>query len=69
MTFPEYLHVVAGRKAMEPSWRMGQTYFNVLREERPDLANKIRATAYDPFYNDELIGDCLTYLCSHWNAS
>ena len=32
--------------------RKGQTFFNVLREMEPELADRIAGTADDPFYND-----------------
>lgn len=36
-----------------PSWRLGQTYFNVLYQYYPELADSIRSTEYDPFYVDD----------------
>ena len=45
-----------------PSWRLGQTYFNVLHTLRPDLANKIRATYLDPFYINSAIPAFLKWL-------
>lgn len=33
-----------------PSWRWGQTLFNVLEQVRPDLSEQIRGTDLDPFY-------------------
>ena len=32
--------------------RIGQVYFNVLHDMRPDIAEEIRGTQYDPFYDD-----------------
>lgn len=32
--------------------RLGQAAFNFLYEIRPDLADAVRATEFDPFYND-----------------
>lgn len=32
--------------------RQGQAHFNSLYEHRPDIANQIRTTAADPFYDD-----------------
>jgi hypothetical protein len=43
-------------KAANPSWRLGQTMFNVLYEHYPELANNIRGTEADPFYNNQRIG-------------
>ncbi len=36
-----------------PEWREGQTWFNVLYEQHPEIADDIRGTILDPFYNDE----------------
>ena len=38
-----------------PFWRKGQAYFNYLYQLHPDVANEIRETEYDPFYNDSQI--------------
>lgn len=37
--------------------RLGQCLFNLLYDEHPDLANSVRNTENDPFYNDEIIID------------
>lgn len=51
----EYLDAVSQRYADEGCWRMGQTFFNVLNEMYPELAEDIRGTALDPFHNDVII--------------
>jgi len=72
MTFAEYLHRVAYAKSEHPEWRMGQTYFNVLREVRPDLADGtgdadgITGTTFDPFYDDDRIARFLTHVVEYW---
>ena len=38
-----------------PEWRKGQAYFNYLYQLHPDVADEIRETEYDPFYNDSRI--------------
>lgn len=58
--FVQYLHAVHEKKEVEKTWRMGQTYFNVLREMRPDIAERIEVTDDDPFYDDGKIG---AFLC------
>ena len=42
-----------------PTWRKGQTFFNTLHIEYPDIADQIRGTKNDPFYNDNLIEACI----------
>jgi len=36
----------------DKSWRMGQRLFNTLNLTNQDLANEIRGTRLDPFYNN-----------------
>ena len=43
-------------------WRIGQTMFNVLYEMFPVLANTIRGTSKDPFYNDDNVEEFLLWL-------
>ena len=35
----------------QPYLRLGQCFFNTLHETHPDLANSVRGTINDPFYN------------------
>lgn len=35
-------------------WRYGQTYFNMLAQAKIDVANMIRGTDLDPFFNEEV---------------
>lgn len=44
--------------------RLGQCFFNILYSKKPKYANLIKGTEYDPFYNDDVIPDCITYLQS-----
>jgi hypothetical protein len=41
-------------KMKRPHLRVGQTYFNCLTYVDSDLAEEIRGTEIDPFYNDNL---------------
>jgi hypothetical protein len=67
MTFAKYLAEVAHQKQFMSNWRMGQTYFNVLTEVKPVLAEKIRGTAIDPFHDDKNIANFLTEVCFSWD--
>jgi len=51
----EFLMEVDKVKSEHEEWRLGQTMFNVLLVFRPKLAEKIRATYYDPFYDNQKI--------------
>jgi hypothetical protein len=68
MTFAEYLHNVHIYCASiaDPTWRLGQTYFNILARVRPELAESVRGTMNDPFYLDDRIPAFLSYLAMHW---
>lgn len=62
-----YLNLVVVTRAENPSWRKGQTYFNVLFDVRPDISEKIRATNLDPYHNDCKLGEFLHYVAKVWN--
>lgn len=54
MTFEDYKLAVEAAHRSNPGWRLGQAAFNVLRENRPDLSEQIRATKLDPFHSTDL---------------
>lgn len=45
-------------------WRLGQAMFNTLRIRHPELANHVRASDKDPFYNNTKIPAFLWEICS-----
>jgi hypothetical protein len=51
-TFARYLEAVEVAMRERRGLRKGQTFFNVLREMEPELADRLTGTADDPFYND-----------------
>ena len=53
-------------KGAEALWRPGQRFFNVLAEYHPELAEKIRGTDIDPFYDDHKIKDAIEFLVKNW---
>lgn len=67
MTYGKYL-AECGRvyQGWAGKWRKGQTYFNVLWQERPDLSKKIRGTDLDCFYMDERIPAFLEWVRNNW---
>lgn len=67
VTFSQYLRLVVLAKEANPSWRTGQTYFNVLDNVRPDLADKICGTAIDPFHRDCVLAAFLGQISTMWN--
>lgn len=66
MLYEEYLSRALSRRALNPTERLGQAYFNVLDDVRPDLADQIRATQLDPFYNDGLFRAFLEWVQANW---
>lgn len=66
MTFNEYLSAAAITFRFEPTWRVGQAYFNALEVNRPDIARKIRDSLVDPFYDDGKLADFLQAVERSW---
>lgn len=66
MSFQEFLNKVIHAKREHPEWRLGQTYFNVLHDCNPKLANRIRGGAVDPFYKDELVPKFIDFVHERW---
>lgn len=63
-----YLNLVVVTRAENPSWRKGQTYFNVLTDVRPDLADLIRGTGIDPYHQDCNLAAFLGQISTMWNV-
>lgn len=66
MTFAAFLFAYSTSIRKHPHLRCGQYMCNLLYEVRPDLADRIRGTAIDPFYLDERIPDFLSYVGDNW---
>ena len=67
MTFAKYLKAISN--PFHGQQRKGQYAFNTLYSYRPDLANMIRGTSIDPFYNDEILPYFLKHLEKTWDAA
>lgn len=52
----------------EQDLRLGQYLFNLLCECNPDVANQIRGSILDPFYNDDVIPDFLEKVDELWTV-
>jgi hypothetical protein len=50
-TFAQYLEPVDVAMREQRGLRKGQTFFDILREMEPELADRLTGTADDPFYN------------------
>lgn len=57
--YTQYLSYVQRYMEMAPQQRRGQAHFNVLYIGHPSIANMIRGTDVDPFYDDNRIVDFL----------
>lgn len=67
MTFAQWLEHASRTKAAIPNLRWGQTLFNTLVDVRPDIAERIRGTSLDPFYDDWLVGAFLLEVERLWD--
>jgi hypothetical protein len=47
------------KKSEHPTYREGQLFFNALNKLFPLVADTIRASEFDPFYNDDIIDKCI----------
>jgi hypothetical protein len=75
MTFNEYLELCnqewgkVRRGASLETWRVGQLYFNVLYDVKPDLANEARGALLDPFHRDDRLPLFLSFVAINWNQT
>jgi len=45
-----------------PEWRTGQALFNVLREANPRLAERLRVSDANPFYDDNKTPEAIIFI-------
>lgn len=67
MTYADFLEKSIRASLRNPHWRLGQTFFNVLVEVRPDLSEQIRSSKLDPFYRDERVQEFLEFVRANWH--
>lgn len=60
----DLLSIVEKEVHEQPHLRAGQSLFNNLIQLYPEFDASIRATEYDPFYNDATILKCLSVIAS-----
>ena len=58
----QYLKKVEEVRKLNPNWRNGQTHFNVLCDMYPELAEKVRCSNIDPFHNDNILPNFLSFV-------
>lgn len=68
MTYGQFLALTHNTFPDDDDIRWGQHWFNTLYRVRPDIANQIRGTRFDPFYRDTVSTET-SELCSQlWDA-
>ncbi len=68
MTIKEFWKGASNEFLAQPDWRYGQTLFNYLLQHRPELAEKIRSTEFDPFYKTTSdLGPFAIWLDYNWD--
>ncbi len=67
LSFNDYVILCHLEFVSNPTWRVGQTYFNVLHNVRPKLANSIRSSTLDCFFRDQKLPAFLEYVASEWD--
>jgi len=60
--FNEMVQLQGSMMRSKNDYRQGQAYFNALEEVDSNLAEKVRGTRLDPFYNDDRIDLFLDYV-------
>jgi hypothetical protein len=69
-TFEEFISEhYANVHTVLPEQRPGQALFNHVAIIRPDIAEVLRATPVDPFYDDNLIKPFLVYTAQLWEKT
>lgn len=68
MDYRQYIEHCGYAKDLNPEWRRGQTYFNELYQLNPKLADFVRGTEADPFYQDSHIPSFLTMVQGYYLA-
>jgi len=67
MTFEQFVVSAQSFRACNPSIRLGQAYYIVADDNRPDITSEIVGDAmYDPFYVDKNINRFLAFVAERW---
>lgn len=69
MTFEEYKLAIAPAVEANQGWRLGQAAFNVLSIHRPDLSERIRGTALDPYHARDIPPEFYQWVEENWEPS
>lgn len=68
-SFQQYQKAVEFAISNHPQWRRGQAAFNVLMLNRPELSERIRGTALDPYYDRDgsLLQEFYKWVEANWD--
>jgi hypothetical protein len=53
--------------AEAPNLRLGQVYFNLLADLRPDLASELRGSPHDPYFRNEIPQTTEDFVLKEWD--
>lgn len=66
LTFSEFIAVWSNRILTYREERVGQAFFNALVECNPSLAERIRGTWLDPFYDTARLNSTVRWVAENW---
>lgn len=67
-TFSDFVTAAAiyTNGGMPANWRIGQGAFNLLVRVRPDIAEMLRGSDFDPFHNDNRLPLFYDFVMRNW---
>jgi len=66
IVYEEFLVLVEKYERLVPDWNYGTAYFNILTSVKPQLADLIRKTIYDPYNKDTVNDETHNFVKSKW---
>jgi hypothetical protein len=73
MTYQEFEKLVNEQfdryeKTSPGDWRIGQVYFNMLFDIRPDIAEEMRGSIVDPFFKRRITEVVRDFVIERWET-
>jgi hypothetical protein len=73
MTYLEFENLVNEQfdqyeKTSPGDWRIGQVYFNLLFDIRPDIAEEMRGSIVDPFFKRRITEVVRSFVTDRWDT-
>lgn len=67
ISYNDFILAVQQRyELMAGEWRVGQTYFNLLRSVAPRIADEIKSGPHDPFHSDSISTSTHLHVSQMW---